>query len=196
MQNRDVQTGLGASRDRRSEAVGASSARFLGLDHGADTVNHILDEVFLGAAETSLVGDIVGAVVSLGVLTVDASDLDVVLVGNSLELVLLLAELGQLDVHRGAHGSAKICGAGGDVAESRVVSELADGLDVGSGSAEAVKDLGDARALLHRDNSQLILLVDPDEESLGIIVEDSTAAGPVAVQVASSQETVSLPKIY
>ena len=148
----------------------------------------------LGATETSLVGDVVGAVVGLGVLTVDASDLDVVLGSNSLELVLLLAELRELDVDRGAHGGAEVRGAGGDVAESGVVGELADGLDMSGGAAKAVKDLGDASTLLHGDDSELVLLVDPDEEGLGVVVEDSTATGPVTVEVAGLEETVAFPR--
>jgi len=46
---------------------------------------------------------------------------------------------------------------------------------------------------LHGDDSELILLVDPDQESLSIVVEDSSAGWPVSVKVASSQESVSLP---
>ena len=128
-------------------------------------------------------------------LTVDASDLDVVLVSDGLELVLLLAELGELDVDRGAHGGAEVGGAGGDVAEGLVVSELADFLDLVGGAAKAVKDLGDAGTLLHGDDSELVLLVDPDEEGLGVVVEDTTATGPVTVEVAGLKETVALPKI-
>jgi hypothetical protein len=40
----------------------------------------------------------------------------------------------------------------------------------------------------------LVLLIDPDEESLVVVVEDTTAGGPVAVEAASLEETVTLPK--
>ena len=45
---------------------------------------------------------------------------------------------------------------------------------------------------MHGDNSELILLIDPDEESLGIIMENTSSAWPVSVKVASSEESVSL----
>ena len=75
-----------------------SSEGLLLLDHSLDTVVHVLDEVSLGAAESALVGDVVGGIGGLGVLTVDTSDLDVVLISDSLELVPLLGELGESDV--------------------------------------------------------------------------------------------------
>jgi hypothetical protein len=48
---------------------------------------------------------------------------------------------------------------------------------------------------LHGDDTELILLVDPDEESLGVVVEDTTALGPVAVESASLEEAVTLPNL-
>jgi len=75
-----------------------SSEGLLGGDHGLDAVVHVLDELALGAAESALVGDVEGAIIGLGVLSVDASDLHVELVSDGLELVHVLGELGQLDV--------------------------------------------------------------------------------------------------
>jgi len=46
---------------------------------------------------------------------------------------------------------------------------------------------------LHGDDSELILLVDPDQESLGVVVEDTSARWPVSVEVASLKESVTLP---
>ena len=83
----------------------------LSLNHGLDTIVHVLDEVDLRAAESSQVGDVVNVVVSLGVLTMGTSDLDMVLCGDSLELVLLVAELGELDVDGSAETSSEIGGA-------------------------------------------------------------------------------------
>jgi hypothetical protein len=40
----------------------------------------------------------------------------------------------------------------------------------------------------------LIFFVDPDEESLGIVVEDTSARWPVSVEVAGLEESVSLSK--
>ena len=46
-------------------------------------------------------------------------------------------------------------------------------LDGGGGVGESGDDGFDVISLLHRNNSHLILLVDPDEEILGVIVEDT-----------------------
>jgi hypothetical protein len=127
------------------------------------------------------------------VLTVNTSNLDEVLVGDLVEQGLVLHELGQLDVHRGSKGGTEVCGAGSNVTKVFVVGELALLLDLSCGSAKSVEDLGDSGTLLHRNNSELIFFVDPDEESLGFVVEDTSSRGPVAVEVASLEESVSFP---
>ena len=66
------------------------SETFLGLDHGFDTVVHVLDEVDFGTTESAEVGNVEDAIVSLSVLTVGSTDLDVVLVSDCLELVFFL----------------------------------------------------------------------------------------------------------
>ena len=66
------------------------SETFLGLDHGFDTVVHILNEINFGASESAEVRNIEDSVVSLSVLSVGATDLDVVLVSDCLELVFFL----------------------------------------------------------------------------------------------------------
>jgi hypothetical protein len=48
---------------------------------------------------------------------------------------------------------------------------------------------------LHRDDTELVLFVDPDEESLLLVVEDTSAVGPVVVEANSLKETISLPKL-
>ena len=53
-------------------------------------------------------------------------------------------------------------------------------LDTLGGGREAVEDLDDGGSLLHGDNAHLVLLVNPDEEVLGVVVEDTTGVGPVA----------------
>ena len=57
---------------------------------------------------------------------------------------------------------------------------LEDLLDALGGGGEAVEDLDDGITLLHGDNAHLVLLVNPDEEVLGLVVEDTTGIGPVA----------------
>ena len=68
-------------------------------DHSFDTIVHILYQVNLRSAESPLVRNIVNGVSRLGVLTVDTSDLHMILVSNGLELVHLCTQFGQLDVN-------------------------------------------------------------------------------------------------
>ncbi len=74
------------------------------------------------------------------------------------------------------------------------MSELSLLLNVSASSAESVEHLLEVSSLLHGDNSQLIFFVHPDEESLFIIVINSSAFGPVPVQATSFQESVSFPR--
>ena len=73
------------------------------------------------------------------------------------------------------------------------MGELSMLLDVGAGTRESVEDGVDVSAWLHGDDSELILLIYPHKEGLGIIVEDTSTFGPFTVKTASLQESVSLP---
>jgi len=72
------------------------------------------------------------------------------------------------------------------------MSEIADGFDVSTSSAKSVENFSDTSTLLHRNDSELILLVNPHQECLGFVVENTSAIWPVSVKVACSQESVSL----
>ena len=74
-----------------------------------------------------------------------------------------------------------------------VVGELSVLLDVLAGARESVEDGVDVSTWLHGDDSELILFINPHEEGLGIVVEDTSSLGPFTVKSASLQESVSLP---
>jgi len=93
-------------------------------------------------------------------------------------------------MHGRAHSCAEVSGARCDVTKMFIVSELGDGLDVSSGTGETLEDLEDVGALLHGNDAELVLFVDPDEESLGVVVEDTTTTRPIAVQARSLQEAI------
>ena len=152
-----------------------------------------MDELLLGSSESSLVGDIENAVVGLSVLSVNTSDLHVVLVGDLLELGHVLHEFRELDVDGGSQSGTEVGWAGGDVSEVLVVGERAHSLDVGGSVAEPLEDTQDVGTWLHGDDSELILLIDPHEEGLGVVVEDTSAGWPVSVETAGGEILVSLP---
>ena len=76
-----------------------------------------------------------------------------------------------------------------------VVGELGNFFNVRGGTGKSLEDLTDVSTLLHGDDSELILFVDPHEESLGVIKEDTSARWPVTVKTASCKVLVSLPNI-
>lgn len=80
-------------------------------DEGLDTVVHVLDEVNFVATETSQVGDVIGTIIGLGVFTMDTTDLDVVFVGNGVEKLGLLSELGESDVNGSSQTGTEVGGA-------------------------------------------------------------------------------------
>ena len=102
------------------------SESLLSGDHGFDTIIHVLDKILLRSTESSLVRDIENAIVGLGVLTVDSSDLHVVLIGDFVEssFVCLASEQWQFDVHRCSQGSSQVGWARGDVTEMSIMGEL------------------------------------------------------------------------
>ena len=51
-----------------------------------------------------------------------------------------------------------------------------------------LEDFNDGITLLHGDNTHLIFFVDPDEEVLGVIVEDTTGIWPVATATGRKEE--------
>merc|ERR1719367_1689290 len=124
--------------------------------------------------------------------------LDGELLASGLELVnSLLGVAGEVNVDGGSHASTEVGGAGVDVAvllgQGVVLARLgldaiSDGLDT---TGEAGEDSLNIASLLHGDDTGLILLVDPHKEGLGVIVEDSTALGPVTLHTSNSQVTVS-----
>jgi len=167
------------------------------LPEGVDTVNHDLDELNLGVSKTMLVGDVVGVASLSAGLSPGSTGLDGELLASGLQLVnSLLGPSGKVDVHGGAHASSKIGGAGVDVAvlliQTEVLANLsldavADSLDA---SGETTEDSLDIATLLHGDDAELILLVDPDKEGLGIVVVDTAALGPVALHAGNSQVAI------
>jgi len=158
------------------------------LVQSVDTINHGLDKLDLGVSKTVLVGNVIGVSSLAARFTTGSTGLDSELLAPLLEsLDTVLGPSGQVNVDRGPHASAQVGGAGVDVAELggnlEVLARLGlDGvLDSLDASGQPLEDSLDVTALLHGDDSELILLVDPDQEGLGVVVENATALGPVAL---------------
>ena len=72
---------------------------------------------------TDLVGDVVNATDGFRVFAGTAAHLQVVLAGNLVELVQVLAEVGQLDVDAGADGGTQVGRTEGQETQSVIVRE-------------------------------------------------------------------------
>jgi len=151
-----------------------------------------LDELFLRFTKSSLVGDIEDSIVGLGMLTVSTSNLNLVLIGNGLEGFLIVHQLWQFDVDRCSHGGTKIGWARSNVTKMTIMGEVDNRFNMLSGSAESLKYLWDVSIFLHRNDSKLILLINPDKESLGVVVENTSTRWPVSVKTARLKESVTL----
>merc|ERR1719435_705239 len=144
-----------------------------------------------------LVRDVIGVASLTTRLASGTSGLNSELLASSLKLVnTFLGPAGKVNVDRSSHTSTKIGGAGVDVTiagiQSKVLSRL--GLDRVTNSLDTTgqtfKDTLDVATLLHGDDSGLILLIDPEQEGLGLIVEDTSALGPVTLHTSNSQVSV------
>merc|ERR1719458_295257 len=167
------------------------------LPEGVDTVNHGLDEGDLGVSQPVLVGHVVGAAIEATRLSAGSTGLDCELLAPLLQGVkTLLCVSGQVNHDGGPHAGSEVGGAGVDVAELLGKGKVLAGfsLDGVSDSLDATGKTGedslDVAALLHGDDSHLVLLVHPQEEGLGLVVEDSTALGPVALHAGNDEVAV------
>ena len=162
------------------------------LPESVDGVNHDLDQLDLGVSQPVLVGDVVGVSSLATGLAAGATGLDSQLLTPGLQLVNgLLGPSGQVNVDGGSHASAQVGGARVDVSvllgQSVVLARLSlDGLlDSLDATGQAGEHSLDITSLLHGDDSGLVLLIDPQKEGLGVIVEDSTTLGPVTLHTSN-----------
>lgn len=65
-----------------------------------------------------------------------------------------------------------------------VSGEFFNFLDAVGGSFQSLKDGFDISTWLHRDDSELIFFIDPNQESFVVIVEDTSARWPVSIKSA------------
>ena len=66
--------------------------------------------------------------------------------------------------------------------------------NVSASSAKSIENCLQISSILHGNYSQLVLLVNPNEEGLFFVVEDTSSVGPVSVKANSLQVTISLLK--
>jgi len=72
-----------------------------------------------------------------------------------------------------------------------IMGKLGFFLNLSSSNRESSEDSKDIGSWLHGDNSELILFVNPDQESFILVVEDTSSRWPVSVETARLKESVS-----
>lgn len=172
--------------------LAGQSKQLLHLKESLDTIVHVLHELYLGAAKSLLVGNVVNVVGTLAVLPVDPSDLHVGGVGHTFENLHLFSQVWEAHVDRRSHTGANVGRARRQIPKSLVVGKFDNFLDLLAGSGETREHCTEIRTLLHGDDSELVFLVDPNEERLLVVVENATTLRPVPVETRSLQETISL----
>ena len=85
----------------------------------------------------------------LRVFTVDATDLDMELVGDGLELWHSGSKLRQLDMNRGSQGSSKVGRAGSDVAKAFIMGKSCDLFNLTSSNGKPCEDSSNISTWLH-----------------------------------------------
>ena len=171
------------------------------LVESVDTINHALHQFNFGVAQAMLVADVIGVSGLATRFTSGATGLHLQLLAPLLQgIQALLSPSGQVDVHGGPHASAQVGRAGVNIAEFGAQDEVSstlsldrvsNGLDA---AGQSLKDSLDITTLLHGDDPELILLIDPDQEGLGFVVEDAAALGPVTLHAGYLQVGVSRHK--
>merc|ERR1712038_1713069 len=163
-----------------------------------DSINHLLDKLDLRVSEPVLVGDVISVTSLATRLSAGSTGLQLQFLTSGLQCIN--AEVGpsrKVNMDRGSHASTQvgrarvdvtILGIQAEVLSRFLLDRVSDSLDT---SCKSLKDTLDISTLLHGDDSELILLVDPDEEGLGIIVEDTSALRPVSLHTSNSKVSVS-----
>merc|ERR1712241_1387833 len=144
-----------------------------------------------------LVGDIISMTSLTSRFSTSSTRLQMKFLTSCLQLLnTVIGPSRQVNMDRSPHASTKVGRTGVNVAIFLVQTEIFSRLcfDRVTNSLDApgqsLKDSLDISTLLHGDDSELILFVDPDQESLGSIVEDASALRPVSLHTSNSQVSV------
>jgi len=171
------------------------------LPQSVDSINHLLNQFNLRIAQPVLVGDVIGMTSLSTRLTTGATGLQVKLFTSCFQLVnRVVGPARKINMDRSSHTSAKVGGARVNVTILFVQAEVLarflldrflHSLDTIS---QPLEDSLDITALLHGDDAKLIFLINPGQESLLLVVEDSTALRPVPLHSSNNKVSVSRHK--
>jgi len=153
-------------------------------DAVCSALNEDVDELSLTLAKSIGVRDIPGATDGVGVDTTAATGLEAELSTLVLE-VFTGREEREFDHGTGAESSSQVGWACKDETQMVIMHEIISVfgkhfLDDLGGLGESLEDRYNTITLLHGDNAHVVLLIEPDEEGLVGVMEDTTGVGPMA----------------
>jgi len=94
-------------------------------------------------------------------------------------------------VHTGSECGSEIRGARSDEPKLRIQSKFHLFRYVVASTTQTIKDGVDVSSLLHRDDSELIFFIDPNQERFILVMEDTSSVWPVSIESTSFQKSVS-----
>jgi len=165
----------------------------LHFDEETDTISHEGQKLELGEAQPISVGHIKYSSNSCGVNSTGSALLETQEMHDLVETLLILSEVRDLDVNASTQTGAQVRGAGQHVTQMLVPHELLTFILHGIFKAcealtEAAEHFLDVATLLHGDDSQMILLVNPNQEGLVIVVPDTTSIRPITGHTSTAQQ--------
>jgi len=157
-----------------------------------DALNEHVDQVDFAEAQSISVRDIKKSALGSAIDATSPSLLESELLQDIAE-ALVLADLWDFNVHTASHTGAQVAWASEHVAQVFVPHELVAGLFDGvlelvQTVAPSGEGLLHVAILLHGNNSDVVLLVDPNEKVLGGVVPDASATWPVSRHAGADQE--------
>merc|ERR1719175_446498 len=157
-----------------------------------DSVNHLLHQLHLTVSQPVLIRDVVGNASLSTRLPTGSTWLKVKLFASGgKNLGAKLGPSWEVDMNRSSHACSKVRWAGVDVSVPFVQHEVMTGLLLDGilhsldTSCQSVKHFLDVSALLHGDDPQLVLFVDPGQESLVLVVENPTTLRPIPLHTSN-----------
>ena len=151
------------------------------FNHSFDTIVHILNKIYFWSTESTFVWDIINMVICLSVFAMCSSDLNIESISNYFKLRLLLAKQWQVNVDWSTESSAKVSWTWCDIPKVFRVSKFSYFFNLRSSTSKSAKHTANIRTLLHWNNSELVLFVNPSEECLRIVMENTSAFWPVTI---------------
>ena len=108
-------------------------------------------------------------------------------------LLVIGAKFWQLDVHAGTETGAQVAGTGKNVTQVLVPHELVtlllhQALHLGQPFTEPLEHSFHIPALLHGDDARVVLLVDPHQKVLIVVVPNAAGVRPVAGHPGARQQ--------